>query len=130
MHQPKLPQSRNRASLDAEAVQLLRKFVDVAETSPAPSGRSYIDRSTLLAARNLLHLAEASAGDQRDALAALRDLVWRVDTARYFLEEHRGLSGLEPVFEILDTVDIHRLLKDQAAPLQADGNTVVRNGSS
>ena len=63
-------------------------------------------------ARRIVAAAEASDAGPRTAVMALRDLVWRVDTARVLIEPRLSAAGCAELADLLATDDIHALLRE------------------
>jgi hypothetical protein len=63
-------------------------------------------------ARRLIDAIRNADGRTRTAEMALRDLVWRVDTARVLIEPKLKEAGSGPLADLLSTDDIHALLRD------------------
>lgn len=65
-------------------------------------------------ARRLIDAARGTDGRTRTAVMALRDLVWRVDTARVLIAPKLQEIGSGELADLLATDDIHALLRDIA----------------
>jgi hypothetical protein len=65
-------------------------------------------------ARRLIEAARGTDGRTRTAVMALRDLVWRVDTARVLIAPKLQEIGSGELADLLATDDIHALLRDIA----------------
>lgn len=101
-----------------EALTLLRQIVEVVDQSPDGRANLSADSLTFSVARRILDSKERHVEIERTALMALRDLVWRIDTAKFFLrdaaktQKDRELTDM--VLEILDTSDIDELVRSPA----------------
>ncbi|HUG60415.1 MAG TPA: hypothetical protein VMP03_01145 [Methylomirabilota bacterium] len=63
-------------------------------------------------ARKLTGETGGKVAGTRTAVMALRDLVWRVDTARVLIEPRLDAAGCAELAELLSTEDIHALLRE------------------
>jgi hypothetical protein len=64
-------------------------------------------------ARRLVEAVRSADGRTRTAEMALRDLVWRVDTARILIEPKLQEIGCGGLADLLATDDIHAVLRDK-----------------
>ncbi|WP_181705308.1 hypothetical protein [Chthonobacter rhizosphaerae] len=64
-------------------------------------------------ARTLVGGSGADHHSTRTAMMALRDLVWRVDSARALLEQRLDAAGRMELAALLTTDDIHVFLKQE-----------------
>jgi hypothetical protein len=100
---------------DARTPADLRALVRLLQASAAAGGGRLTNTS---AGDDLAPDPSAAAGesgpDSRTALMALRDLVWRVDTARILIEPQLTAAGRADLAALLSTDDIHALLRDLA----------------
>lgn len=65
-------------------------------------------------ARKIVAAADAHDTGTRTAVMALRDLVWRVDTARVLIEPRLVDAGCPDLADLLATDDIHALLREMS----------------
>ncbi len=97
--------------LDVRALVRLLRAVQEAEAN-AGSERLTNEAAVDALARKIVAAAAGPEPGTRTALMALRDLVWRVDTARVLIEPRLEAAGFRELADLLATDDIHALLRD------------------
>ena len=104
-----------RAPLDVSAVLRLVRLLISAVDAAGPAGLRFTSDSAIYClARALLAEAVDDTGMARTTLMALRDLVWRVDTARAILGNGCNNGERLEIERMLDTSDVHLFLRQCA----------------
>lgn len=107
-----LPPKEPGASDDSGALLRLMQLVLAGVDASGSEGcRLTRDSAIVSVARALVGEATDWTAASRTATMALRDLVWRVDTARGLLLDKVGDRARKDVEALLDTADIHAFLK-------------------
>lgn len=105
---PKEPGTTDDSGALLRLMQLVLAGVDA---SGSEGCRLTRDSAIVSVARALVGEATDWTAASRTATMALRDLVWRVDTARDLLLDKVGDRARKEVEALLDTADIHAFLK-------------------
>ncbi len=109
---PDLPPKEPGAPDDSGALLRLMQLVLAGVDASGSDGcRLTRDSAIVSVARALVGEATDWTAASRTATMALRDLVWRVDTARGLLLDKVGERARKEVEALLDTADIHAFLK-------------------
>ena len=126
-----LPPEEPGAPDDSGALLRLMQLVLAGVDASGSEGcRLTRDSAIVSVARALVGEATDWTSASRTATMALRDLVWRVDTARGLLLDKVGDRARQDVEALLDTADIHAFLKtalEKPRPAE-DGEEIARNG--
>ncbi|WP_127144029.1 hypothetical protein [Pelagibacterium montanilacus] len=105
------------------ALALLRQLISAAEQSPQQQTCLSTDSLIYSVARKIIDDDEGHRRVQQTALMALRDLIWRIDTAKFLLRDAaktRQIQELsEILIEILDTSDVDSLVRGREAGASA-----------
>ncbi len=112
-------------------LRLMQLVLAGVDSSGSEGCRLTRDSAIVSVARALVGEATEWTAASRTATMALRDLVWRVDTARGLLLEKVGDRARKEVEALLDTADIHAFLKTAlpARPPEAeDGEEIAGKG--
>ena len=110
-----LPPEEPGAPDDSGALlRLMQLVLASVEASGAEGCRLTRDSAIVSVARALVGEATDWTAASRTATMALRDLVWRVDTARGLLVDKVGDRARQEVEALLDTADIHAFLDNIA----------------
>lgn len=110
-----LPPNESGALDDGGALlRLMQLVLASVEASGAEGCRLTRDSAIVSIARALVGEATDWSAASRTATMALRDLVWRVDTARGLLIDKVGDRARQEVEALLDTADIHAFLNNAA----------------
>lgn len=123
-----LPPKEPGVSDDSGALLRLMQLVLAGVDSSGNEGcRLTRDSAIVSVARALVGEATDWTAASRTATMALRDLVWRVDTARNLLLDKVGDRARKEVESLLDTADIHAFLKTTlpATPRQAEDDEEI-----
>lgn len=124
-----LPPNEPGATDDSGALLRLMQLVLAGVDASGSEGcRLTRDSAIVSVARALVGEATDWTAASRTATMALRDLVWRVDTARGLLLDKVGDRARKEVEALLDTADIHAFLKASAqTPVHApeDGEEIA-----
>ncbi|MCM5552423.1 hypothetical protein [Pleomorphomonas sp. NRK KF1] len=126
-----LPPEEPGAPDDSGALLRLMQLVLAGVDASGSEGcRLTRDSAIVSVARALVGEATEWTAASRTATMALRDLVWRVDTARGLLLDKVGDRARKDVEALLDTADIHAFLKTALGTPRAseDGEEIARNG--
>lgn len=99
-----------------EAARLMRLLLAAAEHAPDGILTLQSDAPILTLARRAVGATADDIESTRTAMMALRDLVWRVDSARGLLEQRLGEADRAEVGLLLATDDIHRFLDRERRP--------------
>lgn len=102
------------ASVDVtDVIRVMRLLLTAVEMS-GDEGLRLTNNSPLVGlARTLLGGTGTDHHSSRTALMALRDLVWRVDSARALLEPRLDAAGRAELAALLATDDIHIFLRQE-----------------
>lgn len=124
---PKEPEAPDDSGALLRLMQLVLAGVDA---SGSEGCRLTRDSAIVSVARALVGEATDWTSASRTATMALRDLVWRVDTARGLLLDKVGDRARQDVEALLDTADIHAFLKTalEKPRVAEDGEEIARNG--
>ncbi len=125
---PKEPGAPDDGGALLRLMQLVLAGVDA---SGSEGCRLTRDSAIVSVARALVGEATDWTAASRTATMALRDLVWRVDTARSLLLEAVGDRARKDVEALLDTADIHAFLKTalpSRPPVAEDGEEITGDG--
>lgn len=113
----KLPSGETGASDDSGALLRLMQLVLSTVDEAGDEGCRLTRESAIVAvARALIGEATDPTSVSRTAMMTLRDLVWRVDTARGLLIEKIGERARLELETLLDTADVHAFLRSAAPP--------------
>ena len=126
-----LPPEEPGAPDDSGALLRLMQLVLAGVDASGSEGcRLTRDSAIVSVARALVGEATDWTSASRTATMALRDLVWRVDTARGLLLDKVGDRARQDVEALLDTADIHAFLKTalEKPRVAEDGEEIARNG--
>lgn len=124
------PSTERTPRRDGEAIELLRKIIEAVDNAPGGRAQLASDSLTCSVARRILAEDESELETERTALMALRDLIWRIDTAKFFLRDATKAKPdqdlAEMVIEILDTSDMDALVRggpssDAQSPAVVEG---------
>ncbi|MBH0236608.1 hypothetical protein [Methylobrevis albus] len=99
-----------------EAARLLRLLLAAAEHAPDGVLTLAKDSPILSLARRAVGATADDIESTRTAMMALRDLVWRVDSARGLLEQRLDAAERAELGQLLATDDIHRFLDRERRP--------------
>ena len=105
-----LPPNESGALDDGALLRLMQLVLASVEASGAEGCRLTRDSAVVSVARALVGEATDWSTASRTATMALRDLVWRVDTARGLLVDKVDDRTRQKVEALLDTADIHAFL--------------------
>lgn len=112
-----LPPQEAGATDDSGALLRLMQLVLSSVDAAGADGCRLTRESAIVAvARALIGEATDQTSVSRTAMMALRDLVWRVDTARGLLIEKVGERARQELELLLDTADVHAFLRSAAPP--------------
>lgn len=95
-----------------EAIMLLGLIVRTVEESPEGAVRLSRESATLGVARRIVDAGNGFVGPDQRLLAALRDLVWRIDTAKAVARANTGSQSGVGALELLETGDIAALIDE------------------
>ncbi|WP_181702133.1 hypothetical protein [Chthonobacter albigriseus] len=96
-----------------DVVRVLRLLLTAVEMSGEDGLRLTNDAPLVGLARTLVGGTGAYHHSSRTALMALRDLVWRVDSAKALLEQRMDAEGRAELAALLATDDIHMFLRQE-----------------
>jgi len=114
------PPEEDGAPDDSGALLRLMQLVLSSVEAAGEDGCRLTRKSAVVAvAKALVGEATDPTGVSRTAMMALRDLVWRVDTARALLSEKIGERARHEFDVLLDTTDVHDFLRS-ATPRRAE----------
>ena len=94
----------------SHVLRLLRLLITAVDYAGADGLRLDRDSALVGLARALVGRTGTAPHSSRTAVMALRDLVWRVDTARPLLAVHLNDAGRRELDMLLTTDDIHQFL--------------------
>jgi hypothetical protein len=94
----------------AALVRLARLMVSTIDAAGSEGLRLTPNSAVLSLARALVGEATDKSGMVQTAVMALRDLVWRVDTARSLLAQRSSPSDRREIEQLFDTSDVHAFL--------------------
>ncbi|WP_075214470.1 hypothetical protein [Mongoliimonas terrestris] len=96
-----------------DLLRVLRLLLTAVELSGDEGLRLTKDSPLVGLARTLVGGSGAGHHTTRTAIMALRDLVWRVDSARSLLEQRLDAAGRVELAALLTTDDIHVFLNQE-----------------
>jgi hypothetical protein len=97
----------------AHVLRLMRLLLTAVDYAGDDGLRLTRDSAVVGLARSLVGGSGAAPHSSRTALMALRDLVWRVDTARGLIARHLDPAGRTELELLLATDDIHQFLAQE-----------------
>lgn len=97
----------------AHVLRLMRLLLTAVDYAGEEGLRLTRDSAVVALARSLVGAPGSEAHSSRTALMALRDLVWRVDTARVLISAKVSPETRDEVDTLLGTDDIHDFLAQE-----------------
>ena len=97
----------------AHVLRLMRLLLTAVDYAGDEGLRLTRDSAVVGLARTLVGRNSETPHSSRTALMALRDLVWRVDTARGLISRHLDPAGRTELDLLLATDDIHEFLRQE-----------------
>jgi hypothetical protein len=97
----------------AHVLRLMRLLLTAVDYAGDEGLRLTRDSAVVGLARSLVGRGGEAPHSSRTAVMALRDLVWRVDTARGLIARHLDPAGRTELDLLLATDDIHEFLRQE-----------------
>lgn len=97
----------------AHVLRLMRLLITAVDYAGGEGLRLERDSALVCLARSIVAKTGAASHSSRTAVMALRDLVWRVDTARGLIGARLDDAGRREVDLLLATDDIHQFLRQE-----------------